>query len=129
MWVYQILISREETLCALFLLDYVQEISKKMSETSSAVQDLIKYVPYVAVLAGISYGAYRLIAPKGHINPNIQKSNSKVVDIINIEDIGDSIALCRCWRSKEFPKCDGAHAKHNQCTGDNVGPVLIKRTK
>lgn len=27
----------------------------------------------------------------------------------------------------QFPYCDGAHAKHNQETGDNVGPLIIKR--
>ncbi|KAI5703363.1 CDGSH iron-sulfur domain-containing protein 2 homolog [Diaphorina citri] len=95
--------------------------------TNSPLADFVKYVPYALVLGGISYGVYKVISPKGHINPNIQKSNSKVVNVINIEDIADTLALCRCWRSKTFPKCDGSHAQHNQCTGDNVGPVLIKR--
>ncbi len=27
----------------------------------------------------------------------------------------------------QFPYCDGTHAKHNQETGDNVGPLIIKR--
>lgn len=27
----------------------------------------------------------------------------------------------------QFPYCDGAHAKHNEETGDNVGPLIIKK--
>ena len=33
----------------------------------------------------------------------------------------------RCWKSKKFPYCDGAHNAHNKATGDNVGPLIIKR--
>ena len=32
------------------------------------------------------------------------------------------------WRCpQQFPYCDGSHAKHNQVTGDNIGPLIIKR--
>ena len=27
----------------------------------------------------------------------------------------------------QFPLCDGAHNKHNEETGDNVGPLVLKR--
>ena len=37
------------------------------------------------------------------------------------------IAFCRCWKSKKYPFCDGAHKKHNQETGDNIGPIVIKK--
>jgi len=30
-----------------------------------------------------------------------------------------------CSRSGTFPKCDGAHVKHNAATGDNVGPLIV----
>ena len=35
---------------------------------------------------------------------------------------GESVALCRCFGSKEFPYCDGTHKsmKHS------VGPVIVK---
>ncbi len=36
-------------------------------------------------------------------------------------------AYCRCWKSSKFPFCDGTHKKHNQETGDNVGPLIMER--
>ncbi|CDP10801.1 unnamed protein product [Coffea canephora] len=27
----------------------------------------------------------------------------------------------------DFPLCDGSHVKHNKATGDNVGPLLVKK--
>ncbi len=35
--------------------------------------------------------------------------------------------FCRCWKSNKFPYCDGSHNKHNQVTGDNVGPLIVKK--
>ncbi|PFH33299.1 zinc finger cdgsh type protein [Besnoitia besnoiti] len=35
------------------------------------------------------------------------------------------VAVCRCWQSKKFPYCDGAH-KVMMEAGDNVGPFLAK---
>ncbi|KHJ89424.1 zinc finger CDGSH type, partial [Oesophagostomum dentatum] len=43
-----------------------------------------------------------------------------VVDTVDVEDIGEKKAFCRCWKSEKFPYCDGAHTKHNKETGDNV---------
>lgn len=62
------------------------------------------------------------------INLKIQKENPKVVNEINIEDLClAKAAYCRCWRSKTFPACDGSHNKHNELTGDNVGPLILKK--
>ncbi len=68
-------------------------------------------------------------------NPPVEKviTNQKLADI---EDIikksdphgpgGQKCAICRCWRSKNFPWCDGSHNAYNKECGDNTGPLVIK---
>ena len=57
---------------------------------------------------------------------------SKVVDILDIEDLKNTVAakgvvqFCRCFNSKAFPLCDGSHNEHNSQCGDNAGPVVVK---
>ncbi|KAL9984448.1 hypothetical protein ACROYT_G006740 [Oculina patagonica] len=66
------------------------------------------------------------------INKTQQKEKEKVADTIQIEDLAEKAAyhaFCRCWKSKKFPRCDGSHTQHNKETGDNVGPVVLKRKK
>ncbi|GBG89819.1 hypothetical protein CBR_g49669 [Chara braunii] len=63
-----------------------------------------------------------------HINPGIRKEEPKVVDSVVASELDKPlVAYCRCWRSEKFPLCDGAHAKFNKETGDNVGPLLVKK--
>ncbi|GAB5036161.1 cdgsh iron-sulfur domain-containing protein 1 [Nannochloropsis oceanica] len=70
-----------------------------------------------------------------HVNPSIKKDQPKVVDAFTVKDIEDMmkkdkngvVAMCRCWRSKTFPLCDGSHTEHNKRCGDNVGPVVLKK--
>eukprot|EP00994_Dinema_validum_P009502 NODE_944_length_1214_cov_94.877253_g711_i0.p1 GENE.NODE_944_length_1214_cov_94.877253_g711_i0~~NODE_944_length_1214_cov_94.877253_g711_i0.p1 ORF type:complete len:240 (-),score=54.13 NODE_944_length_1214_cov_94.877253_g711_i0:151-870(-) len=38
------------------------------------------------------------------------------------------VKLCRCWKSKAWPLCDGAHVAHNKESGDNAGPLVIRST-
>ncbi|OEH77994.1 uncharacterized protein LOC34622627 [Cyclospora cayetanensis] len=39
------------------------------------------------------------------------------------------VALCRCWQSRKYPYCDGAHKAMVQ-NGDNVGPfIAVLRSK
>lgn len=64
--------------------------------------------------------------PKNHVNHKISKQEAKVVNSVDIEDIGDKAAFCRCWKSNNWPYCDGSHGKHNTETGDNVGPLIVK---
>ncbi|XP_006873620.1 PREDICTED: CDGSH iron-sulfur domain-containing protein 2-like [Chrysochloris asiatica] len=62
------------------------------------------------------------------VNLKIQKENPKVVNEINTEDLClAKAAYCRYWHSKTFPACDGSHNKHNELTGDNVGPLILKK--
>merc|ERR1712117_166809 len=62
------------------------------------------------------------------INNQIKLDSPKVVDTVEIEDLGDKAVFCRCWKSKKFPYCDGSHAKHNELTGDNVAPLIVKKS-
>jgi len=97
------------------------------------VKDWAALIPPTAALAGLTYISYRAFcphgrpAPCGKINPDILKTIPKVVDTVEIEDIADKAAFCRCWRSKNWPYCDGSHGPHNKECGDNVGPVVVKR--
>ncbi|KAF9614659.1 hypothetical protein IFM89_019787 [Coptis chinensis] len=62
------------------------------------------------------------------INTEIRKTEAKVVDSVVVTELSKPLtAYCRCWRSGTFPLCDGSHAKHNKETGDNVGPLLLKK--
>ncbi|XP_078056877.1 CDGSH iron-sulfur domain-containing protein 2 [Mustelus asterias] len=98
------------------------------------VAEWLRLLPFLGVLALLGYLAIRPFIPRRKqqkdslINLKIQKENPKVVNEINIEDLQfTKAAYCRCWRSKTFPVCDGSHNKHNELTGDNVGPLIIKK--
>ncbi|XP_039704657.1 CDGSH iron-sulfur domain-containing protein 2 isoform X1 [Pteropus medius] len=101
---------------------------------SREVSEWLRLLPFLGVLALLGYLAVRPFLPKKKqqkdslINLKIQKENPKVVNEINIEDLClTKAAYCRCWRSKTFPACDGSHNKHNELTGDNVGPLILKK--
>ncbi|KAJ6651244.1 hypothetical protein lerEdw1_021158 [Lerista edwardsae] len=95
----------------------------------------VEWIAAVSAAAGavvVGYYAYKKFFPKDKcsnamVNLQIQKDNPKVVHAFDMEDLGDKAVYCRCWRSKKFPLCDGSHTKHNEDTGDNVGPLIIKR--
>uniref|UniRef100_G1LQX4 CDGSH iron-sulfur domain-containing protein 2 n=1 Tax=Ailuropoda melanoleuca TaxID=9646 RepID=G1LQX4_AILME len=93
----------------------------------------LRLLPFLGVLALLGYLAIRPFLPKKKqqkdslINLKIQKENPKVVNEINIEDLCLTKAAYCCWRSKTFPACDGSHNKHNELTGDNVGPLILKK--
>ncbi|XP_051171344.1 CDGSH iron-sulfur domain-containing protein 2 homolog [Leptopilina boulardi] len=99
------------------------------------VKDWLSLIPPTAMLAGIGYMSYKAFCPLarpptcGMINPKIQKDSNKVVDCVDIENIAEKAAFCRCWRSDNWPYCDGSHGKHNKDNADNVGPIVIERKK
>lgn len=86
-------------------------------------------LPFGLACGGIAIIAYKKLCPlvSGCVNLCIKKECEKVVDAVDIEDLGDKACFCRCWKSKKFPYCDGSHGKHNTETGDNVGPLIIKK--
>ncbi|CAD7680854.1 unnamed protein product [Nyctereutes procyonoides] len=81
-----------------------------------------KYISYFA--AGtpvIGYLAYKRFYGKDHhnksmVNLHMQKDNPKIIHAYDMEDLGD-----------KFPLCDGSRTKHNEETGDNVRPLIIKK--
>ncbi|TFJ87743.1 hypothetical protein NSK_001093 [Nannochloropsis salina CCMP1776] len=62
------------------------------------------------------------------INTKVELENPKVVTMTQLAP-GEKKVFCRCWQSGTFPLCDGAHMKHNEATGDNVGPLIISNPK
>jgi len=82
---------------------------------------LVVYLAVTKLRSGVCGGS------KGQVNQSVQKDQAKVVHCIDVEELGESTAFCRCWRSKEFPYCDGSHVAHNKCTGDNVGPLCVSK--
>ncbi|KIH60798.1 hypothetical protein ANCDUO_08940 [Ancylostoma duodenale] len=100
----------------------------------------------------IVYGdiGYKMAKGKSgaRMNTKVKVAKDLVVDMVDMEDIGEKKGFCRCWKSEkvlccpfllpflllkveaqmflQFPYCDGAHVKHNKETGDNVGPLVVK---
>lgn len=71
---------------------------------------------------------------KLRVNRSVKLEKDKVVDFMDVTDVEELITkgkgkclVCRCWKSKKFPLCDGSHVKHNKETGDNVGPLVLQQ--
>lgn len=62
--------------------------------------------------------------PTEKFNRMIDLESEKVAHFLSVNP-GEKAVLCRCWQSKKFPYCDGAHLAHNKRTGDNLGPCII----
>jgi CDGSH-type Zn-finger protein len=112
-----------------------------------SVSEWARLVPFGLAVSGLSYLSLQglanspVIGPmikdklaviigkqKGRVNEMVKMECPKVVDTVDIEDITEKAVYCRCWKSKKFPFCDGSHAKHNKETGDNVGPLIVKKS-
>lgn len=104
--------------------------------------DLALHISWFGTALAVGYAAYltyttskqrqsgqfaHMAEKSSMVNPAIKKDEPKVVDSIDVEDLGNKSVFCRCWRSKKFPYCDGSHVKHNKECNDNVGPLIIQR--
>jgi len=61
------------------------------------------------------------------VNTSYKLDSKKVAETFSVDELGNRTAFCRCWQSAKFPLCDGAHGKHNQSCGDNLGPVIVTK--
>ncbi|XP_028070010.1 CDGSH iron-sulfur domain-containing protein NEET [Camellia sinensis] len=84
----------------------------------------------------VTHRRQRAVVRAESINPEIRKSEEKVVDSVIVSELSKPLINAievylprypRCWRSGTFPLCDGSHVKHNKANGDNVGPLLVKK--
>ncbi|CAL4145123.1 unnamed protein product [Meganyctiphanes norvegica] len=92
--------------------------------------ELVAMLPFGLACVAVGYGLKVLVDSRSggpKVNPDIRKGEAKVVDTVDIEDIGKKGVFCRCWRSAKFPYCDGSHNKFNDCAGDNTGPLIITK--
>lgn len=110
----------------------MEHISNVVNNSTNGSRDWVCMASLGVAAVGVSLLIYAKVSgcctkgSKGSlVNLTLQKNDSKVVDTVDIEDIGDKKVFCRCWRSEKFPYCDGSHNKHNESTGDNVGPLII----
>merc|ERR1711915_136980 len=89
------------------------------------LKDWAHLVIFIGASTGAGYIASRKITELGRANTTIKLDQDKVVDKFSAKDIEGKAVYCRCWKSKKFPYCDGAHNAHNKATGDNLGPLII----
>lgn len=76
------------------------------------VKDWCSLLPPTALGAGVVYVAYLAFCPiakcpgrrqVNKVNKKIRLNEGKVVDMIDIEDIDEKAAFCRCWKTKNWP--------------------------
>lgn len=89
-------------------------------------------VPPTAAVAGLGYMSYLAFCPEARksvkvvrVNKSIRLEDAKVADFIDIEDISDKAAFCRCWNSKNVSGHFAIRKKRILCYYD----LLLKKQK
>ena len=62
-----------------------------------------KYIPWVSTALLGAYVIYQFVKKDkccDWVNKSIQKDQAKIATPVDIEDLGDQTAFCRCWRTK-----------------------------
>jgi len=96
--------------------------------TSMTPEKAVEIAPIFLILVVHFFVVQMLLcgsSSKARCNTMVKLDSPKVVDKVKPEFKDGKIVMCRCWKSKTFPYCDGSHAAHNKETGDNVGPLII----
>lgn len=109
---------------------------KLIKDAMVDIQFLWSFIGLLIAIIFLNFGISKKTAeqPKELVNNKVKKDEAKVVDVVDCNEIeklvqfkDGKVVLCRCWKSDTFPYCNGAHVKHNKETGDNVGPLIIKK--
>ena len=69
----------------------------------------VQLVPFVVSTSVVVYLVVSALLPSKQpknpdedwVNKSVQKDKDKVADVIDIEDLGEKTAFCRCWKSKK----------------------------
>lgn len=94
----------------------IEELLVQANERTATLLSIIAALIVVILFTALKPNK----APKPpQVNLSIKKESEKVVDKVpcgEIESIAEfkdgKLVMCRCWRSKNFPYCDGAHVAH-----------------
>lgn len=58
-------------------------------------------IALLGVGAALGYMIGQMTSSKNKVNKKYKLDQPKVVDIIDVEDIGEKVSLCRCWKSEK----------------------------
>jgi|SaaInlStandDraft_5_1057022.scaffolds.fasta_scaffold204197_1 CDGSH iron-sulfur domain-containing protein 2 len=87
----------------------------------------LQLLPFFVTLLVIVYTANAFLGFGGaakRANHYQDLDKKKVVHKVSLGG-KEKLVLCRCWKSKSFPYCDGSHNAHVNDGSDNAGPLIV----